>query len=98
MPYELIAVAPRTPALREYDEPALGSRQIRVQTDFASPKHGTELVSYRNEPAANRPYDAAWGAVIPRSDAEGFAIFPRPLLVRSASSRSSWPDSRARTG
>ncbi len=65
--------------LRQFDEPALGIRHIRVQTDFASPKHGTELVSYRNEPAANRPDDAALGAVIPRAGAQGFATFPRPL-------------------
>jgi hypothetical protein len=45
--------------LRQFDEPALGIRHIRVKTDFASPKHGTELVSYRNEPAANRPDDTA---------------------------------------
>ena len=41
MPRELIAVAPRTPELREYEEPLLGHRQIRIRTEFASPKHGT---------------------------------------------------------
>jgi len=77
MPRELIAVAPRTPELREYQEPPLGPRQIRIRTEFASPKHGTELVSYRDEPAAHRPYDRAWGAVMPRpARAEAF---PRPL-------------------
>ena len=66
MPRELIATAPRTPVLREYDEPALGPTQIRIKTEFASPKHGTELVGYRNDPVANRPYDFAWGANIAR--------------------------------
>src|SRR5689334_5621916 len=61
MPRELIAVAPRTPELREYPEPPLGPRQIRIRTEFASPKHGTELVAYRDDPAAHRPYDRAWG-------------------------------------
>ena len=78
MPRELIAVAPRTPVLREYEEPPLGARQIRVRTEFASPKHGTELVLYRDEPAARRPYDPAWGAVIPRPAGEP-AGFPRRL-------------------
>jgi threonine dehydrogenase-like Zn-dependent dehydrogenase len=77
MPRELIASAPRTPELREYEEPALGPKQIRVRTEFASPKHGTELVGYRDEPAAHRPYDWAWGAVMPRT-ADGGG-FPRPL-------------------
>src|SRR5262245_35620054 len=77
MPRELIAAAPRTPELREYEEPPLGARQIRVRTEFASPKHGTELVGYRDEPAAHRPYDRVWGAVMPRAtQASGF---PRPL-------------------
>lgn len=65
MPRELVAIAPRTPVIREYDEPGLGPRQIRIRTEFASPKHGTELVGYRNDPVASRPYDSAWGATIP---------------------------------
>ena len=76
MPRELIAVAPRTPVLRDYDEPELAPRQIRIQTEFASPKHGTELVGYRDDPAAHRPYDPHWGAVISRRDTSGF---PRRL-------------------
>ncbi len=65
MPRELVAIAPRQPVIREYDDPPLGPRQIRIKTEFASPKHGTELVTYRNDPVANRPYDQAWGAVMP---------------------------------
>src|ERR687890_2108173 len=76
-PHELIAVAPREPVIREYEEPPLGPTQIRIKTEFASPKHGTELVGYRNDPVANRPYDFAWGANISRpSPPPGF---PRPL-------------------
>ena len=71
MPRELVAVAPRTPELRSYEEPPLGPRQIRIRTEFASPKHGTELVAYRDDPAAARPYDEAWGAVMPRPAAAG---------------------------
>lgn len=77
MPRELIAIAPRTPQLREYDESPLTPRQIRIRTELASPKHGTELVGYRAE-NAGRPYDAAWGAVIPAA-AEGTDGFPFAL-------------------
>ena len=77
MPKALIAVAPRTPILQEYDEAPLTSHQIRVRTEFASPKHGTELVGYRDDPAAHRPYNPVWGAVLPR-DAQQRS-FPRPL-------------------
>lgn len=78
MPRELIAVAPRTPVLQEYDEPALGPGVVRIRTGFASPKHGTELVGYRNDPAAQRLYDREWGAVLPRPESAG-STFPQPL-------------------
>lgn len=79
MPRELIAVAPRTPVLREYEEPVLGERQVRVRTEFASPKHGTELVAYRDEPATNRPYDAALGATMPIGEERCGRRFPMRL-------------------
>jgi threonine dehydrogenase-like Zn-dependent dehydrogenase len=79
VPRELIATAPRTPVLRTYDEKPLGARQIRIRTEFASPKHGTELVTYRNEPVANRPYNYAWGAVVPATPEAEKKRFPRPL-------------------
>ncbi|MGB3306217.1 MAG: zinc-binding alcohol dehydrogenase [Thermomicrobiales bacterium] len=79
MPRELIATAPRTPQLREYDDPPLEPNQIRIRTELASPKHGTELVGYRNDPVASRPYDAAWGAVMPRPPEEALKRFPKHL-------------------
>jgi threonine dehydrogenase-like Zn-dependent dehydrogenase len=79
MPRELVAIAPRKPVIREYEDPPLGPRQIRIKTEFASPKHGTELIAYRNDPAVNRPYDAAWGAVMPRPVEVGLQSFPLPL-------------------
>lgn len=47
MPRELVAVAPRTPVLRRYEEPRIGPQDIRVRSDFSAPKHGTELRGYR---------------------------------------------------
>lgn len=79
MPRELLAIAPRTPVLRDYDDPPLAPRQIRLRTEFASPKHGTELVGYRQDPAAGRAYDPALGAVMPRPAGIGNAAFPRRL-------------------
>src|SRR5215210_2271960 len=76
MPHELIALEPRRSVLREYEEPELRMRQIRIRTEFAPPKHGTEMVGYRNEPSARRPYDPEWGCVIPRPAGEGPRNFP----------------------
>ncbi len=79
MPRELIATAPRTPELRDYDDPPLNAGQIRIRTELASPKHGTELVAYRDDPVASRPYDPAWGAVIPKPPELVRAGFPMRL-------------------
>jgi threonine dehydrogenase-like Zn-dependent dehydrogenase len=79
MPRELIAIAPRTPEIREYDDPPLEPAQIRIRTELASPKHGTELVGYRNDPVASRPYDPAWGAVIPKPPDQALKSFPKRL-------------------
>lgn len=79
MPRELVAIAPRTPRLLDYQEPPLGSRQIRIRSELASPKHGTELVAYRDDTAASRVYDPTWGAVMPLSTAEAMKRFPRAL-------------------
>ena len=79
MPRELIATSPRTPSFRTYDDPPLGPTEIRIRTELASPKHGTELVGYRNDPVASRPYDSAWGAVIPQDPERALASFPKRL-------------------
>ena len=47
MPRELVAIAPHQPVLREYEDPPLTGDQIRLRTEFAAPKHGTELALYR---------------------------------------------------
>jgi hypothetical protein len=43
MPRELVAIAPRTPILREFDEPPLRPRPIRIEIAFASAGHGNEV-------------------------------------------------------
>lgn len=79
MPRELVALAPRTPALREYTELPLGPSEVRIRTEFASPKHGTQLASYRNEPATHWVYDRTWGCTLPRTEEEAAHGFPRRL-------------------
>jgi threonine dehydrogenase-like Zn-dependent dehydrogenase len=76
MPHELIALEPRKPVMREYEEPELRMRQIRIRTEFASPKHGTEMVGYRNEPSARMAYDPEWGCMVPNPAYEGPRNFP----------------------
>jgi threonine dehydrogenase-like Zn-dependent dehydrogenase len=49
MPRELVAVAVRTPAIREYEDQPLKPDEIRVRTECGAPKHGTELHGYRGD-------------------------------------------------
>ena len=80
MPRELVALAPRRPALREYTEPALGRRQVRIRTEFAAPKHGTELVLYRGtRRSIEVAYDREWGCLLPRAAVQQARLFPRRL-------------------
>jgi threonine dehydrogenase-like Zn-dependent dehydrogenase len=78
VPRELIAVAVRTPAIRQYDEQPLRPGEIRVRTEFGAPKHGTELHMYRGDSAFG---DSQWDAtrrlfVVGAPPGGGF---PRPL-------------------
>lgn len=80
MPRELVALAPRTPGLREYKEPALTARQVHVRTEFASPKHGTGLMAYRGlQRTLHWRYDPEWGCLVPRKQAQVARAFPRRL-------------------
>ncbi|HEX2032760.1 MAG TPA: zinc-binding alcohol dehydrogenase [Chloroflexota bacterium] len=80
MPRELIAIGPRQPVLREYEDPPLGPSQVRIRAEFASPKHGTGFVFYRGSSRAiGQKYDREWGCLVP-ADAEEVAwAFPRRL-------------------
>ncbi len=80
MPRELIALAPRTPTFRVYKEPPLGPRDVRIRSEFAAPKHGTELLLYRGmERILRTRYDDEWGCLLPRSDTQVRHRFPRRL-------------------
>ena len=58
MPRELVAIAPKTPILREYEEQPLKSNELRVRSIFSAPKHGTELRPYRaNTKDQTSPFD-----------------------------------------
>ena len=46
MPKELVAVAPRQPVLREYEDGPVPKGSVRVQVEFGAPKRGTEMTMY----------------------------------------------------
>ena len=46
MPKELVALAPRQPVLRDYEDGPLPADSVRVQVEFGAPKRGTEMTMY----------------------------------------------------
>jgi 2-desacetyl-2-hydroxyethyl bacteriochlorophyllide A dehydrogenase len=81
MPRELLAVAPRTPAFREYRDEPLQPGEIRARLEYAAPKHGTELHLYRGDSAfADSHWDAREKVFLPGPPPAGaYATFPLPL-------------------
>src|SRR5262249_4542080 len=78
MPRELVAIAPRQPVLREYEEPELLPNQVRVRSEFSAPKHGTELGLYRGTSASIRSrYDEAVQHCVPGEEEPRAQLFPR---------------------
>ena len=78
MARELVAVAPRTPEIREYTPPPVGPGQVRVRSELGAAKHGTELMGYRGEAIFNtHRYDPQLRILVPHE--EPTTGFPRPL-------------------
>jgi len=81
MPRELIAVAPRQPELREYEDSPLKPGQVRIKSMLSAEKHGTTLPIYRGtSPVSERAYDPELGLFFPKEEGRGWtAKFPMPL-------------------
>src|SRR6266542_4524785 len=78
MPRELVAVAPRTPELREYAPPLLRPGMVRVISELGAAKHGTELMGYRGTAIFNtHRYDPEMRLLVPKE--EQTTGFPRAL-------------------
>ncbi|PWK16572.1 zinc-dependent alcohol dehydrogenase [Tumebacillus permanentifrigoris] len=65
---QLVAVAPREAALLSYQDRPILPHEVRVQVQYASPKHGSELADFRGEtPFLDEQYDAEWQLFLPRA-------------------------------
>lgn len=79
MGLELIAVGPREPALRAYEERAPGPGEVRIRSRLAAEKHGTNLMGYRGEsPLSEKAFDGRWGLFMPLEAGRG-TQFPMRL-------------------
>jgi hypothetical protein len=75
MPQRLIAKEPRVCTYESYEDIPLKVNEVRVQTEYASPKHGSELPAFRGDsPHLNENYDKEWTAFLPKAlDSAGFS-------------------------
>lgn len=72
MPKKLVAVAPRKAALVDYEEPAVERNQVKVEVEYASPKHGTEVSVFRGEdPFVADLFDEDWRLFLEREPVVG---------------------------
>lgn len=74
MPREIICKQPRIPSIYPYGETPLLAGQVRARTEFASPKHGTEMHSFRgDEPQVHDYFDEEYNLFLPRQERQGQA-------------------------
>lgn len=72
MPERYMLIAPRTFALRSYEDPPLGPRDVRLKSVLSGISHGTELNLYRGtSPFATKHFDGEHRLFMPNEE-EGF--------------------------
>lgn len=68
---KLVATAPRTAALVEYEDREILSNEVKVKVEFAAPKHGTELADFRGTtPFIDGKFDDEWKVFRQRDEDE----------------------------
>jgi threonine dehydrogenase-like Zn-dependent dehydrogenase len=76
---EMISTQPRQALLREYTDGPLAPGQVRVRTQFASAKHGTEFTLFRGlDPHLGNRFDEGLQLFLPDPQAQAAPFFFRP--------------------
>lgn len=65
MSKELLCTAPGRLEWREYDEPALGSTQVRIRSEYAAAKHGTEMAFFKGYVRQHGPLNKEYSLFLP---------------------------------
>jgi threonine dehydrogenase-like Zn-dependent dehydrogenase len=78
LPRELVATSPERFEFREYDDPALGPTDARVETEFAAAKTGTETARIKGEDADRGRWNSEL-RIFDRSRNEAAGGGPRPV-------------------
>ncbi|RFU63574.1 zinc-binding alcohol dehydrogenase [Bacillus sp. V59.32b] len=73
---KLVAVKPREAAFVAYEDRAIQPNEVKIKVDFASPKHGTEVVDFRGvSPFIDENFNEEWRMFMPREDGEKGIVF-----------------------
>ena len=71
----LIATAPRKAELLDYEDREIADSEVKVKVEFASPKHGTEVVDFRGlSPFIDEDYDPEWQIFKKRGEDEARGV------------------------
>jgi threonine dehydrogenase-like Zn-dependent dehydrogenase len=66
---QLVAMEPHKAALTMYEDRPIKPNEVKVQIEFASPKHGSELAGFRGKsPHMDDYYNEEWRTFLPRSE------------------------------
>ncbi|MFB7138747.1 zinc-binding alcohol dehydrogenase [Gottfriedia sp. NPDC056225] len=66
---KLVAVEPRVAALVEYEDRKVKPNEVKIKVEFASPKHGTEVVDFRGlSPFIDEEFNDEWKMFMPREE------------------------------
>ncbi|WP_187999299.1 zinc-dependent alcohol dehydrogenase [Listeria marthii] len=64
---KLVATAPRVAALVEYNDREVLEDEVKIKVQFASPKHGTEVVDFRGiSPFIDEEFSPEWNLFVSR--------------------------------
>ncbi len=66
MPRKIVTPDGRAFAMRQYELPPTGPRDVRVSVEFAAPKHGTELHSLHGSPFDRKLWDRTLRMFLPK--------------------------------
>jgi len=69
MPRKIVTHDGQTFEFRDYELPMLGPSDVRVQVEFAAPKHGTEKKLLTNSSFARKQWDAELRMFLPKPEA-----------------------------
>ncbi len=64
---KLVALEPRVAGFKEYNDAPIAADEVLIRVNYASPKHGTEVVDFRGvSPFIDEEFSSDWQLFLPR--------------------------------